>query len=519
MRPTNLRFLRPLPEFRAIALLAVTAVCRPGCGQDQPAPQPVTAIVAGTVHPVDGAAIERGVVLIRGDTIAAVGKQGEVEIPAGATVLSYPDGHVYPGLVDALSDAYTDANVRGDASVDAGTELALGLRRRDDSEDEQIEAGITTCYIGSRANTTWRGIGALVRPVKGGFEQWSGHQRAAVQARMSSGAAPSHPLQRQQLIEGIAKAFDGLDAYAKTFTDFDEAVGKYKKDFEAWLEFHRKSNGGGARPEGQSAPVETPGRAEGGAEPRSGRGPGRGRRGGGPGGPGGQRSEPPQAPAATPPANATGSEAKPAEAARPEAKPPERPKYPKPPARDAAKDALLDVQHGKLPLRLEVQRPDEIRGALALARDKQLPDVVLEQCYGAAAVADAIAEAGIACVLTDVAPGSMPKVPAFEDIDMVALPAALQRAGVGFAIASGSARRAKALRLMAASAVGKGLDVDAALRAITLLPAQILGVQQQVGSLTAGKLADVLVCDRPLFASDSRILRVLSKGQTQYEAK
>jgi hypothetical protein len=34
-----------------------------------------------------------------------------------------------------------------------------------------------------------------------------------------------------------------------------------------------------------------------------------------------------------------------------------------------------------------------------------------------------------------------------------------------------------------------------------------------------GKFADVLVCDRSLFASDSRVLLVLSKGHTEFEAK
>ncbi len=69
------------------------------------------------------------------------------------------------------------------------------------------------------------------------------------------------------------------------------------------------------------------------------------------------------------------------------------------------------------------------------------------------------------------------------------------------------------------TAVGNGLAEDAALRAITLSAAEILGVQQDTGSLQAGKLADVCVFDRPLFRSDSRVLFVLGRGQTQFEAK
>ena len=72
---------------------------------------------------------------------------------------------------------------------------------------------------------------------------------------------------------------------------------------------------------------------------------------------------------------------------------------------------------------------------------------------------------------------------------------------------------------MAAAAVGRGLAPDAALRAITLTPAEILGVDADTGSLSRGKFADVLVTSGPLFASDSRVLLVLSKGRTEYEAK
>ncbi|MCA8965420.1 MAG: amidohydrolase family protein [Planctomycetes bacterium] len=99
------------------------------------------------------------------------------------------------------------------------------------------------------------------------------------------------------------------------------------------------------------------------------------------------------------------------------------------------------------------------------------------------------------------------------------LHAALQRAGASFAIASGAGRRASCLRLMAATAIAGGLDADAALRAITLTPAEILGVAKDTGSLTAGKFADVLVTDRSLFASDSHVLLVLSQGRTEFEAK
>ena len=59
----------------------------------------VTAIKAGTVHVGDGRTLENGVVLIEDGRITAVGT--DVSIPDGATIIEMPRGHVSPGLIDA----------------------------------------------------------------------------------------------------------------------------------------------------------------------------------------------------------------------------------------------------------------------------------------------------------------------------------------------------------------------------------------------------------------------------------
>ncbi|MBI3865777.1 MAG: amidohydrolase family protein [Planctomycetia bacterium] len=64
-----------------------------------PSPDRRYAIVGGTVHPVDGADVERGTVLIHGDKIVAVG--AAVEVPAGIRTIDATGLHVYPGLIDA----------------------------------------------------------------------------------------------------------------------------------------------------------------------------------------------------------------------------------------------------------------------------------------------------------------------------------------------------------------------------------------------------------------------------------
>src|SRR2546423_2830778 len=59
----------------------------------------VYAITGGTVHPVSGAAIANGVVIIRDGLIESVG--AGIAVPADATVIDVKGGHVYPGLIDA----------------------------------------------------------------------------------------------------------------------------------------------------------------------------------------------------------------------------------------------------------------------------------------------------------------------------------------------------------------------------------------------------------------------------------
>jgi imidazolonepropionase-like amidohydrolase len=66
-------------------------------------------------------------------------------------------------------------------------------------------------------------------------------------------------------------------------------------------------------------------------------------------------------------------------------------------------------------------------------------------------------------------------------------------------------------------AVASGMDRHDALRAITLTPAEILGVAERVGSLEKGKDADILILSGNPLAATSRIKRVILKGETVYQ--
>lgn len=61
------------------------------------------ALVGATIHPVSGPAIENGVVLVQDGRIAAVGTAASVTIPDGARRVDMAGKHIYPGMIDAIT--------------------------------------------------------------------------------------------------------------------------------------------------------------------------------------------------------------------------------------------------------------------------------------------------------------------------------------------------------------------------------------------------------------------------------
>ncbi len=152
-------------------------------------------------------------------------------------------------------------------------------------------------------------------------------------------------------------------------------------------------------------------------------------------------------------------------------------------------DALQPVLQGKLPLVVHVDRASDIDAALALARDFGLKLVV---SGGAEAwrVADALAAAGVPVLLDP-----LENLPArFETLGATLQNAArLHAAGVLIAFATGNTHNARNLTQAAGNAVANGLPWDEALKALMLNPAKIYGIADRVGTLEAGRAADVVV--------------------------
>ncbi len=92
-------------------------------------------------------------------------------------------------------------------------------------------------------------------------------------------------------------------------------------------------------------------------------------------------------------------------------------------------------------------------------------------------------------------------------------PAALAKANVKFAFYSGGLATPKDVLKAVKKSIDAGLSADAALRALTLSPAEIFGVSDRLGSIESGKIANLLVTDGDLFEDKTKIKMVFVDGQ------
>ena len=161
------------------------------------------------------------------------------------------------------------------------------------------------------------------------------------------------------------------------------------------------------------------------------------------------------------------------------------------PAPDIALEAMLPLMRGERPMICPADHFRDIRACADLAAEFSLKLIVTG---GADAwkVAGYLKQKDIPVIYTEVT--SLPRAPEDPYDAPFATPAALRKAGVRFAIATGGAGDARNLPYHAALASAYDLEREDALKAITLWPAQLLGIADRVGSIEPGKLANLLVC-------------------------
>jgi len=154
----------------------------------------------------------------------------------------------------------------------------------------------------------------------------------------------------------------------------------------------------------------------------------------------------------------------------------------------------------------------EIVEGLTFAKDHGVQRVVLVGGGDALHVAEFLKKHQIPVILGDVhdLPGRT-----HEDVDLAyKKPALLKEAGVSFALSYESRMSARNLAFFAGTAAAYGLGKEAALSAITLEPAKILGIDDRVGSLAVGKDATLFVSDGDaLDMRGNRVIHAFIRGK------
>jgi imidazolonepropionase-like amidohydrolase len=112
--------------------------------------------------------------------------------------------------------------------------------------------------------------------------------------------------------------------------------------------------------------------------------------------------------------------------------------------------------------------------------------------------------------------GPVQNLPAAEDdpYDLpYSTPALLAKAGIPFAITTSTTAFSRTLPFETGTAVGNGLSEADALKAITLGPAQILGVADRLGSIEPGKIANLVITDGDLLEIRTNVRHVIINGR------
>lgn len=158
---------------------------------------------------------------------------------------------------------------------------------------------------------------------------------------------------------------------------------------------------------------------------------------------------------------------------------------------DLKNEALIPYLKGEKPVIIGVEEGHDVEAIMELAQEFHLK-VVLSRVTHAQGVLDKIASYHVPVII-----GPIYDLPeAGERYDAVySLPAELQKRGVKIALGSYSNEFIRNLPYAAGYAVAYGLPYDEALKAITLNPAEIFGVADKLGSLDAGKTANVVIAN------------------------
>ncbi|MDH3289968.1 MAG: amidohydrolase family protein [Gemmatimonadota bacterium] len=381
----------------------------------------VTALVGATVHPASRPPIESGVVLVASGRIQAVGSAGEVTIPDGATVINLAGKHLYPGMIDPMTqlgmvEIGQVAASRDDREVgryNPHIRALTGVHPHSEAIPVARANGILT-VLTAPASGVIRGMGSVIQLHGDTPERMAIRDSGALVVAFPSpkGDPWDEPSLEGDNLEELVTLFERAVLYAKGTATHDDPTARFDPNITNRHRFLVAS----------------------------------------------------LAPAVT----------------------------------------------GRIPVLFMVRRERDIR-SLLLFLDK-FPEIQAVVVGGDQAfrVAGELASRSIPVIVGSALSPTMdrddPLTAGWENA------AFLHAAGVRVAFATDDVSNVRNLPYHAAKAVAFGLPQDEALRAVTLNPAEILGLGSEMGSIDVGKRADLIVTDGDPLQIVTQVERAFIQG-------
>ena len=179
-------------------------------------------------------------------------------------------------------------------------------------------------------------------------------------------------------------------------------------------------------------------------------------------------------------------------------------------AYDQKLEAMIPVVKRELPLKCHAHRADDILTAIRIAKEENIK-ITLDHVTDARCILPQIKESGFPCICGP----ALTHKSKFELANMsFETPNELYKAGILFSIITDSpVIPQQYLSLSAALAHKAGLPEYEAIKAITINPAKILGLDNRVGSIKVGKDADFVVCTKNILDTQNEITAVYVDGK------
>ena len=186
------------------------------------------------------------------------------------------------------------------------------------------------------------------------------------------------------------------------------------------------------------------------------------------------------------------------------------------PGFDMKLEAMIPVMKGEIPLKAHAHRADDILTSIRIAKEFGLK-LTLDHCTDGALIADELGEEGYPAF---VGPSFGSKTKIELSNKSFATPKALQEAGVKVSIITDApVIPLQYLPMCAALAVKEGLPMEEGWKAITINPAESVGIGDRVGSLEPGKDGDVVIWTAdPMVTAGAESYMTIVDGKIVYQA-